>query len=104
MRPCSTHASLLRPFSNPLNVPIETVFAFFQDRTVRDRPDYEEIETIIRETEERAYIIEKTDVEQARRIREKINRLRVSESACEPKENNVVLSPVGVFGESQISV
>ncbi|UJR26820.1 hypothetical protein I4U23_008133, partial [Adineta vaga] len=47
-----------------------------RDRTVRDRPEYEEIEKIIRETEERAYIIEKTDVEQARRIREKINRLR----------------------------
>ncbi|CAF4606983.1 unnamed protein product, partial [Rotaria magnacalcarata] len=39
-------------------------------------PEYEEIERIIRETEERAYIIEKTDVEQARRIREKILRLR----------------------------
>ncbi|CAF0733535.1 unnamed protein product [Adineta ricciae] len=47
-----------------------------RDRTIRDRPEYEEIERIIRETEERAYIIEKTDVEQARRIREKINRLR----------------------------
>ncbi len=50
---------------------------FFQDRTLRDRPEYEEIEKIIRETEERAYVIEKTDVEQANRIREKIHRLRV---------------------------
>ncbi|CAF3670938.1 unnamed protein product [Adineta steineri] len=47
-----------------------------RERTIRDRPEYEEIERIIRETEERAYIIEKTDVEQARRIREKILRLR----------------------------
>ncbi|CAF3539694.1 unnamed protein product [Rotaria sordida] len=47
-----------------------------RERTVRDRPEYEEIERIIRETEERAYIVEKTDVEQARRIREKIRRLK----------------------------
>jgi hypothetical protein len=47
-----------------------------RERTVRDRPEYEEIERIIHETEERAYIIEKTDVEQARRIREKIRRLK----------------------------
>ncbi|CAF1357584.1 unnamed protein product [Adineta steineri] len=47
-----------------------------RDRTFRDRPEYEEIEKIIRETEERAYVIEKTDVDQANRIREKIRRLR----------------------------
>lgn len=49
----------------------------FQDRTIRERPEYEEIEKIIRETEERAYVIEKTDADQASRIREKIGRLRV---------------------------
>ncbi|CAF1112433.1 unnamed protein product [Rotaria sp. Silwood1] len=47
-----------------------------RERTLRERPEYEEIEKIIRETEERAYVIEKTDVEQANRIREKIRRLR----------------------------
>ncbi|CAF3672349.1 unnamed protein product [Rotaria sordida] len=47
-----------------------------RERTIRERPEYEEIEKIIRETEERAYVIEKTDVEQANRIREKIRRLR----------------------------
>ncbi|CAF3292012.1 unnamed protein product [Rotaria socialis] len=47
-----------------------------RERTLRERPEYEEIEKIIRETEERAYVIEKTDVDQANRIREKIHRLR----------------------------
>ncbi|CAF5026899.1 unnamed protein product, partial [Rotaria magnacalcarata] len=47
-----------------------------RERTLRERPEYEEIEKIIRETEERAYVIEKTDVDQANRIREKILRLR----------------------------
>ncbi|CAF0902598.1 unnamed protein product, partial [Didymodactylos carnosus] len=47
-----------------------------RERTIHDRPEYEEIEKIIRETEERAYVIEKTDVDQARRIRDKIRRLR----------------------------
>ena len=36
------------------------------------------MEKIIRETEERAFLVEKTDPDQARRIREKIVRLRVS--------------------------
>lgn len=53
------------------------VFSFFKERTLREQPEYEEIQKIIRETEERALIIEKTDVEQANRIREKIRRLRV---------------------------
>ncbi|CAF1619266.1 unnamed protein product [Adineta ricciae] len=47
-----------------------------RDQAFRERPECEEIEQIIRETEERAYHIEKTDVEQANRIREKIRRLR----------------------------
>jgi len=47
-----------------------------QDRGVRDRPNYEEMEQIIRETEERALIIERTDVVQAQRIREKIRQLK----------------------------
>lgn len=47
-----------------------------RDRGIRDRPEYEEIERIIRETEERALIIERTDVVQAQRIREKIRQLK----------------------------
>ncbi|CAF0755155.1 unnamed protein product, partial [Didymodactylos carnosus] len=47
-----------------------------RERTTHDRSEYEEIEKFIRETEERAYVLEKTDVDQARRIREKIRLLR----------------------------
>ena len=67
-----------------------------QDRTIRDRPEYEEIEKIIRETEERAFVIEKTDADQARRIREKITRLREclenlkSRSTLQPNNEEIV--------------
>ena len=54
-----------------------SLFLSLQDRGLRERPEYEEIERIIRETEERALIVERTDVVQAQRIREKIRRLKV---------------------------